>query len=68
MKSVRLLTTLSQLELLHKQVNDTKATKVYVDAQGLRALLIDHSVLARALKENSTTKVLEPSRLRERLS
>lgn len=59
MVKVQLLTFLHQIEALHKAV-DGKSGQVRVDAQVIRALLLDHSTMLNHLNALSNVKMVEP--------
>jgi len=57
--------TLEQLEKLHESA-DTPAKQVRVDAQALRAILIDHSRMVATIKESRIVTLEEPYKQKER--
>lgn len=63
---VRLCTNLKEFTELHRLVATRKAT-VTVDKVSLEKLLTDHSIMARAIKGNSSFKLIEPAIRRERV-
>lgn len=63
--TVQLLTTLNSLQELHK-LAEAQAKTVKINPEVLKLLLIDHSVMFRAISDTSYFKVKEP-RNREKL-
>ncbi len=62
---VRLCTKHSDFTELHQQTLTRKAV-VTVNKEVLEKLLTDHSIMAKAIKGNSSFKLIEPA-LRERV-
>lgn len=62
--SVNLLTTQQTFERLHEQA-DSRAAHIKVETDAISKLLIDHSILVRALRSKGVS-VIEPSALPKR--
>lgn len=63
---VILCTSHSEFTKLHEMAETRKPT-VTIDKVTLEKLLTDHSIMARAIKGNSSFTLIEPSAKRERV-
>ncbi len=63
--TVHLTTPHDEFETLHR-LADGRASTVRVDREALLHLLVDHSIMVRALRGSSTFKVTEPAPPRRR--
>lgn len=57
--NIALQTSLNVLEELHKLADNTAKT-VKINPEVLQRLLIDHSVMYKAIRENSSIQIKEP--------
>jgi len=60
MPEIRLCTKLNEFEDLHDRLSTARKGYVSVDAVALEHLLIDHSVMTKALNGSSSFTLIEP--------
>jgi hypothetical protein len=65
---IALVTSLEEFEELHRLAGQKRAVDVRVNREALSKLLIDHSVMTRALEGSSSFTLTEPRKVRTRLN